>query len=185
MAAMTRTSTLIGRAEPTRSNSRSWSTRRSASWVSGGRSPTSSRKMVPPSASSKRPARRSSAPVKAPFSCPNSSEAINVGGMAAQFTLTNARDARCERLWIARATSSFPVPVSPVMSTVESVGATCATLVSTARSAGEVPTISSNIDDLSTSSRSARFSSRIRCSARLRSSMSVPVENQPMTRPSA
>jgi hypothetical protein len=41
------------------------------------RSPTSSRKSVLPSAASNLPARRCSAPVKAPFSCPQSSEAIN------------------------------------------------------------------------------------------------------------
>ena len=78
--------------------------------------------------------------------------------MAAQLTLTNARAARADRLWIARATSSLPVPVSPVISTVESVRATLATRASTGCSAGDVPTISSNIDVRSTSSRSARFS---------------------------
>jgi hypothetical protein len=38
--------------------------------------------------------------------------------------------------------SSLPVPVSPVMSTVESVGATLATRAITACRAGEAPTIS-------------------------------------------
>jgi hypothetical protein len=38
-------------------------------------------------------------------------------GIAAQFTLIKAWPARCEPLCIARAISSFPVPVSPVMST--------------------------------------------------------------------
>src|SRR5437899_10789580 len=47
---------------------------------------------------------------------------------------------------MARATSSFPVPVSPVMRTVESVGATLATRESTACRASDEPTISSNID---------------------------------------
>ena len=32
--------------------------------------------------------------------------------MAAQLTSMNARSARFDRLWIARAISSFPVPVS-------------------------------------------------------------------------
>jgi len=59
----------------------------------------------------------------------------------------------------ARATSSFPVPVSPVMSTVESVAATFAMLARTVCKAAEVPTISSNIEAWSTSSRSAMFSS--------------------------
>ena len=40
-----------------------------------------------------------SAPVKAPFSCPNSSEAISDGGIAAQFTRIRTRATRaCERL---------------------------------------------------------------------------------------
>jgi hypothetical protein len=37
-----------------------------AIWISGGKSPTSSRKIVPPFADSKRPSRRCVAPVKAP-----------------------------------------------------------------------------------------------------------------------
>jgi hypothetical protein len=62
--------------------------------------------------------------------------------MAAQFTLTKAREERCECLWTARAISSLSVPVSPVIRTVESVGATLDTRESTARRAGEFPTIS-------------------------------------------
>src|SRR5216683_167437 len=87
--------------------------RNSAIWVSAGKSPTSSRKSVPPSADSKRPIRRWSAPVKAPFSCPNNSDVISACGIAAQFTRTKARVARFDLACIARATSSFPVPVSP------------------------------------------------------------------------
>ena len=49
VAAMTRTSAGIGLLPPTRSKVRSCRTRSSATWVSGGSSPTSSRKMVPPS----------------------------------------------------------------------------------------------------------------------------------------
>ena len=71
-----------------------------------------------------RPWRCSMAPVKAPFSCPNSSDAISIDGIDAQFTLVNTWLERDERLCIARAISSFPVPVSPVIRTVESVGAT-------------------------------------------------------------
>src|ERR1700678_3787295 len=78
--------------------------------------------------------------------------------MAAQLTLTKAREERRERLWIARATSSFPVPVSPVIRTVESVGATLAMRDRTAFRGLEVPTISSNIEALSISSRRATFS---------------------------
>src|SRR6202022_1359541 len=124
VAAMTRTSVGRTRLPPTRSNCRSWSTRSNVIWVSAGSSPTSSRKIVPECASSKRPWRRCTAPVKAPFSWPNSSDAIKEEGIDAQFTLINAWPERCECLCTARAINSFPVPVSPMISTVESVGAT-------------------------------------------------------------
>src|SRR6266853_462447 len=74
---------------------------------------------------------------------------------------------------MARATSSLPVPVSPKMSTVESVCATFATCARTLCSADDEPTISSNIEARSRSSRSAIVSLRIRSSMRLRSSISV------------
>ena len=93
------------------------------------------------------------------------------------------RDDRGDRLWIARAMSSLPVPVSPEMMIVDSVGATLATRVKTACRVDEVPTISSNIEALSTSSRSATFSFFVRSSARLRSSMSVRVEYHRVRRP--
>ncbi len=67
------------------------------------------------------------APVKAPFSWPNNSEEISPGASAAQFTLTKARPALWDRLCTARAISSLPVPVSPEIKTVESVGATLPT----------------------------------------------------------
>ena len=47
--------------------------------------------------------------------------------MAAQFSLTNVRSRRPLRLWMARAISSLPVPVSPRIRTVEVVGATVST----------------------------------------------------------
>ena len=53
---------------------RSCSTRSSATCVLGEMSPISSRKRVPPSAASKRPFLRATAPVKAPRSWPNSSD---------------------------------------------------------------------------------------------------------------
>ena len=98
--------------------------------------------------------------------------------IAAQFTLTNARDDRSDRLWIARAMSSLPVPVSPEILIVDSVGATLATRVKTARRVEEFPTISSNIEALSTSSRSARFSFWTLSSACFRSWISVAVVYQ-------
>ncbi|SST06830.1 Uncharacterised protein [Acinetobacter baumannii] len=79
---------------------------------------------MPPSAASTSPARPALAPVKAPFSWPNSSDSIRVSGIAAQFTEISGALARFDRLCRARATSSLPVPDSPWISTVESVGAT-------------------------------------------------------------
>jgi hypothetical protein len=55
--------------------------------------------MVDPSAISKRPGCRASAPVKAPFSRPNSSDSIKLVGSAAQLTLTIGRSLRAS--WIA------------------------------------------------------------------------------------
>jgi len=67
------------------------STRRRATCVSPGSSPTSSRKMVRLSASSNRPTRRPVAPVNAHFSC-RTTPRRHETGIAAQFTLTNACD---------------------------------------------------------------------------------------------
>ena len=103
--------------------------------------------------------------------------------MAAQFTRMKARLERFDRLWIARAISSLPVPVSPRISTVESVLATFATWARTRFRGADEPTISSNIEERSKSSRSARFSLRILSSACLRSSISVPVAYQRTIRP--
>ena len=66
-----------------------------------------------------------------------------MSGSAAQFTATNGPLARALAWWIARATSSLPVPLSPVSSTVVSVGATFAARCSTSRSAGARPTMRS------------------------------------------
>jgi hypothetical protein len=44
---------------------------------------------------------------------------------APQFTDTKGFSARGLKSWIARATSSFPVPDSPVTSTVDCTCATC------------------------------------------------------------
>ena len=45
-------------------------------------------------------------------------------GMAPQSTATNGPDARGELAWTERASTSFPVPVSPSTSSVASVAAT-------------------------------------------------------------
>ena len=66
-------------------------------------------------------------------------------GRALQLTLMNGLSARLLVEWMARAISSFPVPVSPVMSTEASVGATRRTSSSTADSAGLLPMIASKL----------------------------------------
>ena len=78
---------------------------------------------MPPSASSNRPCRVITAPVKLPFSWPNSSLSIRLGGTAPQSNTTSSRPRRGDRLWTACATSSLPVPVSPSITTVVAVGA--------------------------------------------------------------
>jgi len=131
VAATSRTSTSRLFVPPTRSKRRSCSTRSSLTWMAGGISPTSSRKRVPPSASSKRPCRWPMAPVKAPFSWPNSSLSSSVSGMAAQLIGTNCPvRSRADAWWMARAISSLPVPVSPSSSTVVVV---CATLLTSSK----------------------------------------------------
>src|SRR5207342_897209 len=56
----------------------------------------SSRKIVPPSASSNLPRRRATAPVKAPRSWPKSSDSISSSGTAAQLTSTKGPSARVD-----------------------------------------------------------------------------------------
>src|SRR4030095_12000381 len=89
VAAITRTSRWIVSTEPTRLMVRSSRARRSLGCISSGRSPTSSRKMVPPRATSKAPGRAWCAPVKAPFWCPKSSDSISVGGIVLQSITTS------------------------------------------------------------------------------------------------
>ena len=78
---------------------------------------------MPSWASSKQPWRRSSAPVNAPFSWPKISLSSSVSGIAAQLTATKGPRPRGDSSWSVRATSSLPVPLSPVMRTAAGVGA--------------------------------------------------------------
>ena len=139
---MSRMSTGTGSRPPTRMMHRSWSARSSLTWMFGVTVPISSRKSVPPLDSSIRPRLFAIAPVKAPFTCPNSSDSSSVSGMAEQLTATKERSARPLRWWIERATSSLPVPVSPAISTVARLGATRAIRSRTRSIAGLRPTIS-------------------------------------------
>ena len=102
-------------------------------------SATSSRNRVPPIACSNRPILRVTAPVNAPFSWPNSSLSSRFSGIAAQLTATNRPVALGPWRWTARATTSLPVPDSPWISTVLSVGATCLASCSTSRNSRDLP----------------------------------------------
>jgi hypothetical protein len=67
---------------------------------------------------------RDAAPVNEPLSWPKSSLSRRLAGSPAQFTVRNAIPERLLHLWRSRATSSLPVPVSPSISTAQSVGPT-------------------------------------------------------------
>ena len=140
VAATSRTSTFTVWVPPSRSISPSCSARSSFTCAPTGISPTSSRKRVPPLARSNRPGLRAVAPVKAPFSTPNSSASRSVSGKAPQLTATNGPAARPESSWSARAASSLPVPDSPSRSTVAVEGAACFSVSRKARNAGDWPT---------------------------------------------
>ena len=68
--------------------------------------------------------RELAAPVKAPFSCPNSSDSIRFSGMAPQSTSINGPSWRGLRPCRTRAASSLPQPVSPSSRTVQEEAAT-------------------------------------------------------------
>ena len=144
LVATTRTSTPMVMLEPTRSNARSCSTRSSLACTHAEISLISSSNSVPRSASSNRPLRSFSAPVNAPRSCPNSSLSSKLSLMAAQFIPRNASPPRADRSWIARATTSLPVPLSPQISTVPWLSATATICCLTRRIAAESPTIRSS-----------------------------------------
>ena len=80
-------------------------------------SPISSRKSVPPFAFSNRPCLEACAPVNAPRTCPNSSLSSRPSGIAVQLIGMKGFSARLPWKWSVRATTSLPVPLSPVMRT--------------------------------------------------------------------
>src|SRR3989442_1311983 len=85
--------------------------------ISIGSSATSSRNNVPPAACSKTPRCLDVAPVKAPRSWPNSSLSASDTVRALQLTARKGLPQRGPLKWMARATNSFPLPLSPVIST--------------------------------------------------------------------
>ena len=121
---------------------------------------------MPFSATSISPFLLTSAPVNAPRMCPNSSESSSVSDTAPQFSATNGRSRRGELTWMARATSSLPVPDSPVISTVLDVGATVSINWNTASIGPLEPMMFENWWAVWR----ARFSSTFSCCSRLRSS---------------
>ena len=135
-----RTSTRRSRVPPTRRTDRLSSTRSSRGCSSSGSSPISSRNSVPPAARSNAPACSACAPVNEPFSWPKSSLSIRLGGTAPQSKTTNGPRARGLASWIARASTSLPVPVSPISVSVTSLGARRSRSISTSTIAGDCAT---------------------------------------------
>ena len=158
VATTTRTFTLMGLSPPTRSTSPSSSTRNNFACIAKGMSPISSRNRVPPSACSNLPTCLAAAPVNAPFSCPKSSDSINSAGTAAQFNVMKGCPCRGDFSWMARATNSLPVPVSPRMQTRVSLAATRSICSNNFFIAGPEPTSSC----LPRRCRNSRFSSSSR-----------------------
>ncbi len=91
----------------------SWIALNSFTWVEGLMSEISSRKIVPPWASSRRPRLALMAPVKAPFTWPNNSLSRSVSVRAPQSMGRKGRSLRELLSWINLARSSLPVPLSP------------------------------------------------------------------------
>jgi hypothetical protein len=94
----------------------------------------------PPLACSKTPERARTAPVKAPFSCPNNSDSSRFSGIAPQLTgmkgdRPSGAATRCRR----RATSSLPTPDSPVMSRGLELATSFGSSNSTVRMTAETP----------------------------------------------
>ncbi len=128
MARTRRRSTLCGVVLPRGKNSRASKKRRSLACTSSEIFPISSKKTVPPFATLKIPGLSWCAPVNAPLVCPNSSLSSNVSEMVPQSTAEKDAFLLLLLACIALAINSLPVPLSPEMRTVESVGATFLTI---------------------------------------------------------
>ena len=140
VAQSTRTSVSIGLVSPNLRISPDSKNRSSFTWMLRFSSPNSSKNKVPVLATSNRPLWSRSAPVKAPRLWPNNSLSTKFSAKAPQLTGTNGFLPLRLCIHRVRAANSLPVPVSPVISTVESVGDTVAISLCTARIAGESPT---------------------------------------------
>ena len=142
VAQIKRISNGTGFVDPTRKTCRDSRTRSSFACIARERLPISSRNSVPPAAVSNFPAWSAVASVNAPFTCPNSSLSNNVSGTAPMSTVMITSRSLAERRWIARATSSFPVPFSPRIRILASVSATFSIVRKTCRIGSLVPIIS-------------------------------------------
>ena len=101
-------------------------------------------------------------PVNAPRSWPNNSLSIRVSDTEAQLMAIKGLCALRLLRWIARATSSLPVPVSPVIRTVVSFGATLAIVSRIAQMLSLSPKISCGPSSCSTAVLRTAFSRRER-----------------------
>ena len=81
------------------------------------------------------------AEVNAPVSWPKSSLSISSEGIAAQLTSMYGMELLALCSWRLRATSSFPEPFGPTISTLASVGATFAMMSFTWRTGSDSPII--------------------------------------------
>lgn len=126
VAAMTRTSTRLGLFSPRRRISPSCRVRSSFACARADNSATSSRKTAPVSASSNKPRRSRTAPVKAPRANPNNSASKSSSVTAAQLSEQSGRAARGLNRRTALATNSLPLPPSPSPSTRTGYGAVAA-----------------------------------------------------------
>ncbi len=119
VAEITPTSIFLNLLPPTLTTILSCRKRSRLTCISIGISPISSRRIVPSSASSNFPiAPPFLAPENAPSSYPNNSLCNNSLGIAPQFTGIKA-PFRLRPLCMARAKTSLPVPVSPMIRTLE------------------------------------------------------------------
>ncbi len=125
---------------------------------------------MPLLALSNRPLRMVMAPVNEPFSWPNSSVSSSDSGSAAQLTFTSGCGLRLLARCSASATSSLPVPDSPVMRTVASDGATLPMSLKTSSIGLLLPTIRSrSASRLPSSSRRALTSEAMSACSKTRS----------------
>ncbi len=117
VAATSRTSTGTAPSAPSGRTLPSSTARRSLACTSSPSCATSSMKSVPPVASRNAPFRSAIAPVNAPRRWPNSSLSASSRERLAALSATNGPARRSLSSCTARATSSFPVPLSPRTST--------------------------------------------------------------------